>query len=48
MSHAFAYYMILITVSWTGDYEHPYFTYANNSEYAEGETAEEALPPAGI
>ena len=48
MSHASAYYVILITVSCIGDYEHPYFTYADNPEYAEEETAEEALPPAEI
>jgi hypothetical protein len=48
MSHATAYYVILITVSCTGDYEHPYFAYADNPEYAEEETAEEALPPAEI
>ena len=45
-SHASAYYVILITVSCTGDYEHPYFAYAENPEYAEEELAEEALPPA--
>ena len=38
--------MILITVSCTGDYEHPYFTYTDNPEYAEEELADEALSPA--
>ena len=46
MSHASAYYVILITVSCTGDYEHPYFAYVDNSEYEEKEPAEEAIPPA--
>ena len=38
--------MILMVVSCTGYYEHPYFAYADNSEYADEEFAEEALPPA--
>ena len=37
--------MILIIVSCTGDYEHPYFTYADDLEHADEEFAEEALPP---
>ena len=41
-----AYYVILITVSCTGDYEHPYYAYADNSEYAEEEPTAEAVPPA--
>ena len=43
MSHA-CIYVILITVSCTGDYEHPYYAYADNEEYAEEEPTEEALP----
>ena len=45
-SHASAYYMVLITVSCTGDYEYPYFAYADNEDYAEEEPAEDTLPPA--
>ena len=40
--------MILIKVAYAGDYEHPYFAYADNPEYAEEETTEEALPPAEV
>ena len=43
MSHA-CIYVILITVSCTGDYEHPYYAYADNEEYVEEEATEEALP----
>ena len=37
--------MILITVSCTGDYEHPYFPYADNEENADTEIFEEEFPP---
>ena len=43
MSHA-CIYMILIIVSCTRDYEHPYFAYTDNEEYAGEEPAEDALP----
>ena len=44
-SHA-CIYVILIAVSCTGDYKHPYFAYADNEDYAEEEPAEDTLPPA--
>ena len=44
MSHA-CIYMILITVSCTGDYEHPYYAYADNEEYADEGLFEEEFPP---
>ena len=43
MFHASAYYVILIIVSCTGDYEHPYFAQANNEEHAEEEPIEGAF-----
>ena len=43
MSHASAYYVILITVSCTGDYEHPYYEYTADPEYAEEGTTDEAI-----
>ena len=36
-------YMILITVSCTGDYEHPHFAHADNEEHAEEEPIEDAF-----
>ena len=47
-SHASAYYVILITVSCTGDYEHPYYDYAANPEYAEEGTTDESTLPSEI
>ena len=38
-------YVILITVSCTGDYEHPYYAYADNEEYADEERFEEEITP---
>ena len=43
MSHASAYYVILMTVSCTGDYKHPYFAHADNEEHAEEEPIEYAF-----
>ena len=36
-------YMILITVSCTGDYKHPHFAHADNEEHAEEEPIEDAF-----
>ena len=44
MSHACT-YVILITVSCTGDYEHPYYAYADNEDYADEEQFEEEITP---
>ena len=44
MPHA-CIYVILITVSYAGDYEHPYFSYADNEENADAELFEEEFPP---
>ena len=38
--------MILITVSCTGNYEHPYYSYADDDQYAEeGNLPEEKPKP---
>ena len=37
-------YMILIMVSYTGDYEHPYYSYAEDEQYANEELYEEEVP----
>ena len=42
-SHAFL-YMILIKVSYAGDYEHPYYSFANNEGYGDEEATEEEFP----
>ena len=40
-----AYYAILIIVSCTEDYEHPYYDYADNPDYAEEGTLDEPIHP---
>ena len=40
-----AYYAILIIVSCIGDYEHPYFAYADTEENAGIEPIDEEFPP---
>ena len=43
MSHA-CIYVILITVSYAGDYEHPYYSLADNEQYDYEEPTEEEFP----
>ena len=40
-----AYYAILIIVSCTEDYEHPYYDYAADPNYAEEGTSDEQVRP---
>ena len=42
------YYAILIIVSCTEDYEHPYYDYAATQEYAEEETTDEPTLPSEL
>ena len=37
-------YMILIKVSYAGDYEHPYYSFANNEGYGDEEATEQEIP----